>query len=166
MHDQVQDKLMVARMTYFRTKWRQLPEAYARFLTDCLTPSAPVILVEDVSRWPVVRVGDRHVFQSGALEASTPYRTVDVLLFQDGVRSEGIAYPAQWLATARRHGATARLLAVDRSRSRHDIASLGRYGHVLAGLPPARHPWSPLDVGEAVQGLRTARLHTLAGPNA
>jgi hypothetical protein len=33
MHDQVQDKLMVARMTCFRTKWRQLPEAYARFFT-------------------------------------------------------------------------------------------------------------------------------------
>ncbi|MDQ4010105.1 MAG: hypothetical protein M3228_05270 [Actinomycetota bacterium] len=66
MHDQVQDKLMVARMTYFRTKWCQLPEAYARFLTDCLVPGAPVILVEDVSCWPVVRVGDRHVFQTGA----------------------------------------------------------------------------------------------------
>lgn len=71
----------------------------------------------------------------------------------------------KWLATARRHGATARLLAVDRSRFPHDIASLGRYGHVLADLPPARHPWSPLDVGEAVQGLRTAGLHTQAGPN-
>jgi hypothetical protein len=284
MHDQAQDKLMVARMTYFRTKWRELPEAYARFLSDCLTPGAPVILVEDVSCWPVVRVGDRHVFQTGAqgglhpqqylrrahtpqaddeapeaewgadpdfgtalstwcsahghplvklsysgpqvpahavatvmrawyagrgepadrllvpsfilgdpwrtinaatvpfwtffavqpalqaleahLEASAPYRMVDVLLFQHGVRSEGIAYPDQWLAAARRHGATARLLAVDRSRFPHDIASLGRYGRALADLPPARQPWSPLDAGEAIQGLRTAGLHTLAGPNA
>jgi hypothetical protein len=276
MHDQVQDKLMVARMTYFRTKWRQFPEAYARFLTDCLIPGAPVVLVEDVSCWPVVRVGDRHVFQSGAqggrhpqdylrcphtpqaddqapeaewganpdfgtalstwcsahghplvklsysgpqapahavatvirdwyarrgepadrllvpsfvlgdpwrtinaaavpfwtffsvrpalqaleahLEASAPYRMVDVLLFQHGVRSEGIAYPDQWLATARRHGATARLLAADRSRFPHDIASLGRYGRALADLPPARQPWSPLAVGDAIQGLRTAGM--------
>ncbi|MDQ4010106.1 MAG: hypothetical protein M3228_05275 [Actinomycetota bacterium] len=100
------------------------------------------------------------------LESSAPYRMVDVLLFQHGVRSEGIAYPAQWLAAARRHGATARLLAVDRRRFPHDIASLGRYGRALADLPPARHPWSPFDVGEAVHALRTAGLHTLAGPNA
>ena len=52
MHDQVQDELMVARMTYFRTKWRTLPAAYARFLA-ALAPGAPVMLVEDTSagRW-------------------------------------------------------------------------------------------------------------------
>jgi hypothetical protein len=66
MHDQVQDELMVARMSYFRVKWRRLPDAYARFLDANLAPAAPVILVEDQSTWPVVRVGDRHVFQSGA----------------------------------------------------------------------------------------------------
>jgi hypothetical protein len=57
MHDQVQDELMVARMTYFRTKWRELPAGYARFMSECLAPGAPVVLVEDRSRWPVVRVG-------------------------------------------------------------------------------------------------------------
>jgi hypothetical protein len=66
MHDQVQDELMVARMTYFRVKWRDLPIAYARFLSRSLAPGAPVVLVEDGSTWPVVQVGDRHVFQSGA----------------------------------------------------------------------------------------------------
>ena len=65
MHDAVQDELMVARMAYFRTKWRTLPDAYARFL-DRLAPGAPVVLVEDSSTWPVVRVGERHVFQTGA----------------------------------------------------------------------------------------------------
>ncbi|HEU4545896.1 MAG TPA: hypothetical protein VFR88_06360 [Microlunatus sp.] len=29
MHDAVQDELMVARMSYFRAKWRTLPDAYA-----------------------------------------------------------------------------------------------------------------------------------------
>jgi hypothetical protein len=66
MHDQVQDELMVARMSYFRVKWQQLPAAYAQFLNDNLAPGAPVIMVDDQSTWPVTRLGDRHVFQSGA----------------------------------------------------------------------------------------------------
>lgn len=66
MHDQVQDELMVARMTYFRLKWKTLPDAYAHFLSESLAPGAPVVLVDDRSRWPVVRVNERHVFQTGA----------------------------------------------------------------------------------------------------
>lgn len=276
MHDQVQDELMVARMTYFRIKWRTLPEAYARFLSESLAPAAPVILVEDQSKWPVVRVGERHLFQTGAqggqqprdylarphtprpdgeepeaewgadphlgnaladwctahghpllrlsysgpqspahavatvmrdwyrrraepgdrllvpsfilgdpwrtinaaavpfwtffsvqsalhaldahLQTSAPYRAVDILLFQHGVPSTGIAHPDQWLAVARRHTASARLLALDPQRFPHDIASLGRYGHELAALPPARRPWSPLDVRAVTHGLRQAGL--------
>lgn len=264
MHDQVQDELMVARMTYFRVKWRALPEAYTRFLATHLAPGAPVVLIDDRSRWPVVRVSDRHLFQTGAqggqqpsdylhrphtpppddeapeaewgadpglddavaawctahghplirltypdpqapaqavatvlrhwytargepgdrllvpsfvlgdpwrtinaatvpfwtmfcvqpalraldahLAASPTYRAVDILAFQHGVHSAGIADPDQWLAVARRHGATARLLALDPHRFPHDIASLGRYGQALADLPPAHHPWAPLDV--------------------
>ncbi|QJY47820.1 hypothetical protein [Pseudonocardia broussonetiae] len=56
---------------------------------------------------------------------------MDILLFQHGVHSAGIAEPEQRLGAARRHGATARLLAVDPRRFPHDIASLGRYGHAL-----------------------------------
>jgi hypothetical protein len=280
MHDPEQDELMVARMTYFRTKWRTLPEAYARFLTG-LAPGAPVVLVDDGSTWPVVRVGDRHVFQTGAqggvepagylrrphtprpdgeapeaewgaepgfgtavaawcaahghplvrlrytgpqaaahavavvlrdwyrerdepgdrllvpsfvlgdpwrtigaaavpfwtffavqpalraLEAHLarvpPYRAVDVLLFQHGVCSEGIARPDEWLAAARRHGAEARLLAVDPRRFPHDVASLGRYGRALAALPRATRPWSPLRVDRALDGLAAAGLDVLRG---
>lgn len=65
MHDAAQDELMVARMAYFRTKWSMLPEAYVLFLGDRLAPGAPVLLVDDTSRWPVTRVGTRHVFQAG-----------------------------------------------------------------------------------------------------
>jgi hypothetical protein len=272
MHDQVQDELMVARMTYFRAKWRELPPAYARFLGARLAPGAPVVLVEDRSTWPVVTVAERHVFQVGAqggldpeaylgrphtpradaeaaeaewgaeaglgscvaawcaanghpllrlsyqgpqapahavaavlrrwytrrgeaadrllvpsfvltdpwtaiatgtvpfwtffsvqtavraleahLEASDPYRGVDVLLFQHGVDSPGIATPGEWLDVVRRHGARGRLLALDARRFPHDIATLGRYGAALASLPPARHPWSPLDVGAALADLQ------------
>jgi hypothetical protein len=66
MHDQAQDELMVARMTYFRTKWLSLPKAYAEFLDALLLPGAPVIIVNDRSSWPVVRLSERHVFQPGA----------------------------------------------------------------------------------------------------
>ena len=278
MHDQVQDELMVARMTYFRVKWRALPTAYARFLAEQLAPGAPVVLVEDRSTWPVVTVGERHVFQTGAqggleaqayldrpdtprpdaeaaeaewgadpglasslaawcasaghplirltyqgpqapasavaevlrtwyrsrgepadrllvpsfvladpwtaiatatvpfwaffavqpalralesylrsrVDAGDPYRAVDVLLFQHGVDSEGIAAPEEWLDVVRRSGARARLLALDAHRFPHDIATLGRYGAALASLPPARLPWSPLDVRVALDGLGAA----------
>ena len=42
MHDPEQDQLIVARMTYFRTKWLGLPAAYAEFLDAALLPGAPV----------------------------------------------------------------------------------------------------------------------------
>jgi hypothetical protein len=279
MHDQVQDELMVARMTYFRTKWRRLPTAYSRFLTRNLAPGAPVILVEDASRWPVVRIGERHVFQPGAqggigpedylarphtprpddeapeaewgaepgladavlewaartghpvvrigftgpqapahavatvmrdwyrargepadrllvpsfvlgdpwrtinaaavpywtffsvrpaldalenhLERSAPYSEVDILLFQHGADSPGIATPEQWAEVARRHGATPRLLGLDPGRFPHDVALIGRYGRAMRELPRARAPWSPMDPATAVAGLRAsgAELH-------
>ncbi len=72
MHDAAQDELMVARMTYFRTKWATLPDAYARFLGARLSPGAPVIIADDRSQWPVVRVGSRHVFQNGGRGGLTP----------------------------------------------------------------------------------------------
>ena len=266
MHDQLQDRLMVARMAYFRLKWRRLPGAYRRFVERALPPGAPVVLVEDTSAWPVTRVGERHVFQAGAqggrdpdwylrrprtprpdeeaaeaewglepdlaadvaawcratgrplvrvsydgpqrpahavavtlrdwsgaerlvvpsfvlgdpwstvnagaapfwtffpvrpalraladhLAAVPAYREVDVLLFNHGVRSEGVAGPAEWLDVARASGARARLLAVRPERFPQDIASLARYGPALARLPRDGRPWSPLRLDAALAGL-------------
>jgi hypothetical protein len=276
MHDQVQDQLMVARMTYFRVKWRVLPAAYQRFLSRSLAPGAPVIVVEDASRWPVVQVGERHVFQVGAQgglppqaylsrpntpdvdaeapeaewgadptlgcqlarwcaghghplvriaytgpqapahsvatllrnwytgrgedgdrllvpqfvlgdpwrtinSASTPfwtffsvqaalqslddhldtsprYRHVDVLLFQHGVNSKGIATPDDWARTVREHGATVGFPGLDLRRFPHDIAALARYGPAMATLPTAREPWTPLHPDEALSGLADAGI--------
>jgi hypothetical protein len=73
MHDQAQDELMVAKMAYFRVKWSILPDGYATFLTDRLQPGAPVILIDDTSTWPVLRVNERHVFQSGAQGGLGPH---------------------------------------------------------------------------------------------
>lgn len=67
MHDPNQDRLMVAGMSYFRVKWRSLPSAYRRFIRDHLAPGGTVVTVECGLTWPVTKVGDRHVFQFGAL---------------------------------------------------------------------------------------------------
>ena len=63
---------MVQRMSYFRVKHLRLPAAYARFLEECLEPGGTLFVVECGLRWPTTRVGDRHVFQFGALGGATP----------------------------------------------------------------------------------------------
>jgi hypothetical protein len=72
MHDGNQDRLMVGQMAYFRSKWRELPEGYRRFLSHRLRPGAPILLVRGQSRWPVTRVEERHVFQNGAYGGLAP----------------------------------------------------------------------------------------------
>jgi hypothetical protein len=66
MHDPVQDRLMIARMTYFRVKFLRLPGPYRAFLDSCLAPGGTVVLVDCTLSWPTTTVGDRHVFQFGA----------------------------------------------------------------------------------------------------
>jgi hypothetical protein len=72
MHDSAQDRLMTARMAYFRVKWNSLPDAFAQFLADRLAPGAPVLVADDQQRWPVTRVDDRHYFQTGGLGGLSP----------------------------------------------------------------------------------------------
>ena len=71
MHDPNQDRLMLHTMTYFRIKWIKLAQAYKDFLTDSLSPGDPIIIVDCTRKWPVTRLGDRHVFQFGALGGAT-----------------------------------------------------------------------------------------------
>ncbi len=72
MHDDNQDHLMIQRMSYFRVKRRRLGPAYERFLDKTLEPGGTLFLVECGLSWPTVRVGDRHVFQNGALGGLDP----------------------------------------------------------------------------------------------
>lgn len=72
MHDANQDRLMIRRMTYFRVKRRRLGDPYRRFLERNLAPGGTVFVVDCALRWPTVRVGDRHVFQPGALGGAEP----------------------------------------------------------------------------------------------
>lgn len=71
MHDPVQDRLMIAGMAYFRVKFRELPGPYRAFLAECLEPGGTIVLVDCTLKWPVTAVGDRHVFQFGALGGAT-----------------------------------------------------------------------------------------------
>jgi hypothetical protein len=72
MHDQLQDVLMAERMSYFRVKWRRLPEAYAQFLDHHLAADGTVVVINDRSSWPVTRIGPRHVFQAGGRGGTRP----------------------------------------------------------------------------------------------
>ncbi|GAA3440509.1 hypothetical protein [Kutzneria kofuensis] len=72
MHDGNQDRLMIDLMTYFRLKWLRLPRAYEEFLATRLMPGAPIVLVDCELSWPVTRIGDRHVFQTGAYGGLRP----------------------------------------------------------------------------------------------
>ena len=276
MHDQMQDELMAARMAYFRVKWRTLPLGYRRFLSERLQPGAPVIILDDTSRWPVVRVSDQYLFQPGAqgglepdaylrrgrtptpddiapeaewgaepdftaaiatwcaqhghplvtityhgpqapaaavatvmrswyrergendkrlivpsfiladpwltitkaavpfwtffsvrpalnslatfLETAEPFDEAYVLPFQHGVSSPGIATPADWSQVLARHGTTTHFAGLSTGKFPHDIAFMGRYDAYLQQLTPARRPWSPLPIDQAIQQLRTAGL--------
>ena len=61
---------------------------------------------------PAVQALDDH------LAGSASYSDVYVLPFQHGVDSEGIATPAAWAATIRRHGATPHFVGLDLDRFR------------------------------------------------
>lgn len=71
MHDPNQDRLMLQLMRYFRLKFRALPDAYRDFLIRHL-PAGATLYVDDCTRsWPVTRIGERAVFQFGALGGLT-----------------------------------------------------------------------------------------------
>jgi hypothetical protein len=71
MHDANQDRLMVRALTYFRVKRRSLGPGYERFIADRLPPGGTVLLMECNKRWGTTRMGDRHVFQHGAVGGAT-----------------------------------------------------------------------------------------------
>ncbi len=271
MHDAAQDRLMAARMAYFRVKWSRPPAAYRDGLNRLLRPGAPIILVEDRSRWPVTRVAERHVFQDGGqggldpadylraphaptpdesaaeaewgadpafaaslvdwaaraghpvhriawcdpgepahpvaqtlrrwyrrrgepadrllvssfvltdpwqmidtatvplwmffpvrsaaadlayhLSSSEPYRRTDALVFQHGVASSGSVTPGELRAILADRGGRVRFPGLRLDRSPRDIGALARYDDALADLPPARWPWAPLGLAEALSDL-------------
>lgn len=72
MHDPNQDRLMVRKLAYFRTKSRVLGEAYEAFLETVLEPGGTIISLECEYDWPAIDLGERHSFQVGGLGGLAP----------------------------------------------------------------------------------------------
>ncbi|MBM0237066.1 hypothetical protein JNW88_07785 [Micromonospora sp. ATA32] len=72
MHDPNQDRLTLRRMAYFRVKRIRLGPAYEKFLTDVLEPGGVILTAECGQRWPTTRIGERHLFQFGAVGGMSP----------------------------------------------------------------------------------------------
>lgn len=71
MHDANQDRLMVRALTYFRVKRRRLGEGFERFIVDRLPAGGTLLLMECTTTWRTTRMGDRWVFQHGAIGGAT-----------------------------------------------------------------------------------------------
>src|SRR5437764_6589658 len=71
LFDPSQDRLMIRRMSYLRYKRLRLGAAYERFLEDVLEPDGTIWIVDCALKWPVTRLGERHVFQFGAVGGAT-----------------------------------------------------------------------------------------------
>jgi hypothetical protein len=65
MHDPNQDRLMAQNLAYFRVKRLRLGRVYEQFIVDRLSQGGAIILADCGLRWPVTRVGERHLFQFG-----------------------------------------------------------------------------------------------------
>lgn len=72
MHDPNQDRLMVSRLGYFRMKLRSLTAAYRDYLRATLDPGGTIVIVDCGLTWPVTTIGERHVFQHGAVGGLAP----------------------------------------------------------------------------------------------
>ena len=71
MHDPSQDWLMVQLMSYFRLKYLRLPDAYKKFITQCLEPGGTICIINCELSWSTTRIADRYIFQMGALGGPT-----------------------------------------------------------------------------------------------
>ena len=95
MHDPNQDQLMIRHMTYFRIKRLRLGPTFERFLEGVLEPGGLILLSECSKKWPATRVGERHVFQFGAVGGPEPEE-----YFRGGPR---VAEFLERYGSARRH---------------------------------------------------------------
>jgi hypothetical protein len=96
--------------------------------------------------------------------ASTSYDDVDVMLFNHGVESRGLADARTWQRIAERARRRGRLLGVDPRAFPADFAVFARYTSALRSLPDGGLPWSPLTVEDALAGLRgTEGLSVVGG---
>jgi hypothetical protein len=89
------------------------------------------------------------------------YADIDVMLFNHGTESVGLADARTWQQLADRARSRGRLLALDATAFPSDFSTFARYAGALAKLPEALEPWSPLPLAQALSGLATDSRITL-----
>lgn len=93
MHDPNQDRLMLERLAYLRITLRRLPVAYRSYIRSVLPPGGTIVVVDCTLRWPVVHLGERHVFQIGAVGGLAPSDYADRWSYPE---PDGDAPEAEW----------------------------------------------------------------------
>ncbi|MFB9236457.1 hypothetical protein ACFFWC_12995 [Plantactinospora siamensis] len=66
VHDPVGRGVLAGAAVTMVVRWRRLPRAYRRFLTERLAPGAPVLTLRDARTWPVLPAGPGYGFQVGS----------------------------------------------------------------------------------------------------
>jgi hypothetical protein len=183
MHDANQDRLMVRALTYFRVKRRRLGDHERRFLAQRLQPGGTILLMECTRSWSTTRVGDRHVFQHGAVGGATEQefhegseRVAEYLdrydspvRRWDGPEPDTVSAEAEWgfeaalredvLAFAREHGVRVRRLVHDDPSSLGPlVADLYRWWYGERGWPTHRLLISSFIALDPYWALRTASV--------
>ena len=163
MHDPVQDRLMVRRMSYFRLKKLTLGDTYRTFLDQCLEPGGTIVLIDCRLSWPVTDCGGRHLFQFGALGGASAEevhhgspRVGEYLrryrshrMKWDPPKTNLIAPEAEWgfapqlgqevLAYATERGCSVRRLVFEQPEAMSPlVADLHRWWNERRGLPSTR----------------------------
>lgn len=72
MSDPNNDRLTLAKFSYFRLKRTALGGAYERFLAENVQAGGTLFLVESGYRWPTTRISERYYFQFGGIGGLTP----------------------------------------------------------------------------------------------
>lgn len=183
MHDANQDRLMVRALTYFRVKQRRLGDHERRFLTDRLRPGGTILLMECTRSWGTTRIGDRHVYQHGAVGGATEQEfhegseRVEEYLERydspvrrwDGPQPDTESPEAEWgfepalrddvLEFAREHGLKVRRLVFEDPSSLGPlVADLYRWWYAERGWPTNRLLISSFVVLDPYWALRTASV--------
>ena len=72
MADPTNDRLTLAKFSYFRVKRTSLGRAYEEFITERVEPGGTIYIVESRHCWPTTQVADRYFFQFGGVGGLKP----------------------------------------------------------------------------------------------
>lgn len=72
MADPTNDRLTLARFSYFRVKRTALGHEYEKFLAERIEPGGTVYVIESRHCWPTTRIADRYFFQFGGVGGLSP----------------------------------------------------------------------------------------------